>query len=344
MTTYPMAIVTAPGKVEFVDRTLPECGPEDVLIAVKAATICGSDLHIFKGRHPSAPLPAAIGHELSGQVLEVGRRTARIHPGDRVTVEPALVCGVCDFCRRGQYHLCTEISFQYRRGQGAFTPFFVAPEERVFRLPDNVSYETGALIEPLAVAIHAVKNARLSLGHSTAVFGAGAIGLLVMMLARRASGGPVFIADVQPARLEAALALGAARAINSRSEDPVQLILDQTQELGVDRSFEAVGLEATLLQALRALKKGGHATLLGIFEDPHTVIPANLFVQREITLSGSQGYNWDFQSGLALLASGDFPLSALVTHCFPLERIQEGFDLLLSPENRAIKVAAQING
>ncbi len=343
MTTYPMAMVSAPGRIEFVERALPERGPKDVLIGVKAASICGSDLHIFKGRHPSAPLPVAVGHELSGEVLEVGSEVTRIQPGDRVTVEPALVCGQCDFCRRGQYHLCTDISFQYRRGQGALARYFVAPEERVFRLPASLSYEAGALIEPLAVAIHAVKKAQIGLGQSTAIFGAGAIGLLVMMLARRVSGGPVLIVDVQTARLQAALELGATRAIDSRAEDAVQVIMDYTQGLGVDRSFEAVGLEVTLVQALRALKKGGQATLLGIFEELKTVIPANLFIQREITLAGSQGYNWDFQAGLALLAGGDFPLGALVTHRYPLERIQEGFDLLLSPENPAIKVVAQVD-
>jgi 2-desacetyl-2-hydroxyethyl bacteriochlorophyllide A dehydrogenase len=343
MTTYPMAMVSAPGRIEFVERALPERGPKDVLIGVKAASICGSDLHIYKGRHPSAPLPVAVGHELSGEVLEVGRDVTRIRPGDRVTVEPALVCGKCDFCQRGQYHLCTDISFQYRRGQGAFAPYFVAPEEHVFRIPDGLSYEAGSLIEPLAVAIHAVKKANISLGQSIAVFGAGAIGLLVMMLARRVSGGPVLIVDVQAARLQAALELGATRAIDSRAEDAVQVIMDYTQGLGVDRSFEAVGLEVTLVQALRALKKGGQATLLGIFEELKTVIPANLFIQREITLAGSQGYNWDFQAGLALLAGGDFPLGALVTHRYPLERIQEGFDLLLSPENPAIKVVAQVD-
>jgi 2-desacetyl-2-hydroxyethyl bacteriochlorophyllide A dehydrogenase len=342
MTTYPMAIVKEPGRIEFVERSLPELGPNDVLIAVKAASICGSDLHIFKGRHPSAPLPVAVGHELAGEVIQVGGDVAQLRPGDRVAVEPALVCGRCDFCRRGQYHLCSEISFQYRRGQGAFAPYFVAPQERVFRLPDGLSFEAGALLEPLAVAIHAVKNAEIRLGQSVAVFGAGAIGLLVMLLARRLSGGPVLITDIQPARLKAALELGATVTIHSRSEDPLQVIMDLTQGMGVDHSFEAVGLEQTLIQALRALKKGGKATLLGIFEEPQTMIPANLFIQREIMLAGSQGYNWDFQAGLALLAGGDFPLQALVTHTFPLERIQEGFDLLLSPGNTAIKVVARV--
>src|SRR5512135_2048686 len=118
--TYPMAIVSAPGKVEFLEKKLPELSPKEVLIGVKASSICGSDLHIFKGKHPSAPLPVAIGHELSGRVLKIGNAVSKLSEGERVVVEPVITCGQCDFCKRGEYNLCTRISFQYRKGQGAF--------------------------------------------------------------------------------------------------------------------------------------------------------------------------------------------------------------------------------
>jgi 2-desacetyl-2-hydroxyethyl bacteriochlorophyllide A dehydrogenase len=338
-----MAIISAPRKIEFIEKSLPPLGEKDVLLQVKSAAICGSDLHIFKGRHPFAPLPMAIGHELSGQIIAVGGEVCRVKLGERVTVEPVLACGHCEYCRRGRYHLCLNISFQYRRGQGGFTPYFIAPEDRVFRLPERVTYEEGALIEPLSVALHAVKNSGVQPGQSTAVFGAGAIGLLVMMLSHRTTGGYTFITDVQEARLNKALELENIRAINSREEDPLQIILEETGGLGVDQAFEAVGLEATLTQALHALKKGGHATLLGIFENPEAKIPANLFIQREISLRGSQGYNWDFEDGLSLLERGYLPLKALITHHFPFEQLQDGFELLLSPQNKAIKVIIDIN-
>jgi 2-desacetyl-2-hydroxyethyl bacteriochlorophyllide A dehydrogenase len=336
--TYPMAMVAVPGKVEFQEHSLPPLGQKDVLVQIKAASICGSDLHIFKGHHPSAELPVSVGHEAAGQIIAVGKEVTKHTIGDRVTIEPVISCGQCEFCRRGQYHLCVNISFQYRRGQGAFTPYFVAGEERVFKLPDNLSYEEGALVEPLSVALHAVKKSGIRLGQTSAVFGSGAIGLLVAMLARRASGSRVFVSDINPYRLEKALEFGATDVINSLAADPVETILEKTAQMGVDRSFEAVGLDTTLLQALKALKKGGTATLLGIFKNPDVMVPVNLFVQREISLAGSQGYCWDFQDGLTLLENGVVDLKRLITHRMPLDELQQGFELLTNPKTASIKV------
>ena len=336
---YPMAIVTAPGKVEFEDRTLPEVGSHDVVLKVRATTICGGDLHIFKGKHPAAPLPVAVGHEVVGEVIQVGRDVSRVQIGDRVAVEPVIACGQCHFCRRGAYHLCTQISFQYRVGQGGFTPYFVAHENWVHKLPPHLSYSEGALLEPLSVALHAVSKAGPRFGQSSAIFGAGAIGLLVLLLTRSAGAGQTFVVDIQDFRLRKARELGASAVFNNLRGDAVSKILDHTNQLGVNTSFEAVGLEVTLLQCLQALRKGGNAVLVGLFEEPSLTLPANIFVQKEITLSGSQGYNWDFQAALELLEQGRLDLASLVTHEFPLAEIQRAFDLLLDPQAEAIKVA-----
>jgi 2-desacetyl-2-hydroxyethyl bacteriochlorophyllide A dehydrogenase len=340
--TYPMAMVTAPGKVEFHERDLPLLVGKDVLVQIKAAAICGSDIHIFKGRHPSVELPISIGHEAAGQIIAVGKEVSRHNVGDRVTIEPVITCGGCDFCKRGQYHLCMNISFQYRKGQGTFASFFVASEERVYKLPGNLSYEEGALVEPLSVALHAVKKSRIQLGQTSAVFGSGAIGLLVATLVRRAGGNRLFVSDINPFRLGKALEFGATDVINSLSADPVEIILAKTLQMGVDRTFEAVGLETTLLQALRVLKKGGNATLLGIFENPQAVLPVNLFVQREISLAGSQGYCWDFQDSLALLENGVIDLKKLITHRLPLKDLQQGFEILTNPKEASIKVVVSM--
>ena len=336
---FPMAIVTAPGKIEFEDRTLPDLGDHDVLLKVRATTICGGDLHIFKGKHPAAPLPVAIGHEVAGKVIEVGADVSQVQVGDRVAVEPVIACGACHFCRRGAYHLCTQISFQYRAGQGGFTPYFVAHENWVHRLPPHLSYSEGALLEPLSVALHAVTKAGPRFGQSSAIFGAGAIGLLILLLTRSAGGGQTFVIDIQEFRLCKARELGASAVFNNLDGDAVIEILDCTGQRGVDISFEAVGLEVTLLQCLRALRKGGTAVLVGLFEDPTFTLPANIFVQKEITLTGSQGYNWDFQAAIQLLEQGRLDLAPLVTHEFPLADIQQAFDLLMDPQAEAIKVA-----
>jgi len=340
--TYPMAFVTAPGKVEFRERKLPKLSSKDVLIGVKATSICGSDLHIFRGKHPAAPLPVAIGHELSGEVLRIGKEVTKIREGDRVVVEPVIICGECHFCRRGEYHLCLNISFQYRRGQGAFTPFFVAHEHWVHLLPRNVSFEEGALMEPLSVAIHAVKKGNLQLGHSVAIFGAGAIGLLVLILSRLSGLGEIFVVDVQGHRLKKAEELGALEAFDNARGDAVGKIFGKTSQLGVDRSFEAVGIGGTLIQSLKVLKKGGASILVGIFENPEVKLPANIFVQREISLMGSQGYCWDFQTALKMLEGGRIQLKQLITHVLPLPSLQKAFEYLTDPRRKAIKVVIQI--
>jgi 2-desacetyl-2-hydroxyethyl bacteriochlorophyllide A dehydrogenase len=341
--TYPMAIVSAPGKVEFQEKRLSGLSSREVLIGVKASSICGSDLHIFKGRHPSAPLPVAIGHELSGEVLKIGNEVSSLREGDRVVVEPVITCGQCYFCQRGEYNLCTQISFQYRKGQGAFAPYFIAREDWVHRLPEGISYEEGALIEPLSVSHHAFKKGNLQPGQSVAIFGAGAIGLIILLLTRLSGAGEVFIVDVQDYRLRKAKVFGASYIMNNSEEEAVPKILERTSHLGVDRVFEAVGLESTLVQSLKVLKKGGSSIVVGIFEEQEVKIPVNLFIQKEIALMGSQGYCWDFQSALKLLEKGEIHLKELITHVLPLSSLQKGFELLMDPKSEAIKVVIKVD-
>jgi 2-desacetyl-2-hydroxyethyl bacteriochlorophyllide A dehydrogenase len=340
--TRPMAIVTAPGKIEFKGYPLPELGKNDVQINVKAVSICGSDLHIFKGAHPAAPLPVPAGHEIAGEVEKVGAGVSKVKPGDRVAIEPVIVCEQCYFCQRGEYSLCQNISFQYRIGQGGFTPYYIAQEKWVHPLPANISYAEGALVEPLSVALHAVKMSKLGVGDSSAIFGAGAIGLLLLMLIKTTGGGDVFIVDVQDHRLKKAHELGATAVFNNLEVDAVENIVQCSAGLGVERAFEAVGINQTLVQALQTLRKGGMAILLGLFETADVSIPANIFVQKEISLSGSQGYCWDFQGALKLLEDRRIDLKTLITHQIPLAQVQDAFDLLMDPQNEAIKVIVTI--
>ena len=162
------------------------------------------------------------------------------------------------------------------------------------------------------------------------------------MLAQHASGSKIFVSDVRPFRLNKAIELGAWQVIDSRYEDVVQVILEETQQMGVDHAFEAAGLETTLVQSLNAVKKGGVITLVGIFEELQSTIPVNLFIQRELTLSGSQGYNWDFPDSLRLLEMGMIDLEPLITHRLPLEQLSAGFEILMAPETEAIKVVVEL--
>lgn len=341
---YPMAFVVEPGKIDFQDYLLPELGEDEVQVNVKVVSLCGSDLHIFKGLHPSARLPVPVGHEISGQVEAVGASVRSVRPGDRVTIEPVITCGHCYFCQRGQHHLCSNISFLYRQGHGGLTPHLVVKEKWTHILPDNLSFAEGSLIEPAAVALHAVRNSRIDSGESSAIFGGGPIGLLILQILRASAAGEIFVVDIQNARLEAARKFGADQVFNNLDLDSVHEIMNHTSGLGVDRSFEAVGIQLTLVQALQALKKGGTAVLVGLFEIPEACIPANLFIQKEITLSGTQAYFWDFQRVLQLCSRGKLDLKGMITHEFPLSQAQLAFETLLNPDSGAVKVAVNVNG
>ncbi len=338
MKTYPMAFIPEPGTIKFHEIPLRDPEPHEVMIKVRTAAICGSDLHLYKGKHPSVALPATVGHELAGDVVQVGRMVNGIKEGDRVTVEPVITCGSCYYCLRGQYNLCSSISFQYRQGQGAFAEYFYAPEDRTYKLSPSVTFEEGTLIEPLSVALHAVNKSGIYIGQSSAVIGAGAIGQLVAMLLNNLTGIKPFVADINEYRVQKAIDLGSIGVLSDGDQELVDVVMSHTDNLGVDCAFEAVGLETTLIQALEVIKKGGNVILLGIFEEQAPNIPINLFVQREITLTGSQGYRWDFNDAIMLASEKRIKLSELITTRLSLNQLQMGFDLLSKPQNNQIKV------
>lgn len=328
--------VVEPGKVDFLLRTVEEPKANQVVIKIVSSAICGSDLHIFKGKHPSAPLPVTIGHEFAGEVVAVGSKVSKVKIGDRVTVEPVIICGKCHACRTGNYGYCENISFTYRVGDGAMADYITVEEPYVYKLPEHLSYSAGALIEPLAVAVHAVRRADIKLGEKVLVIGAGAIGILVAALCRRRGAAEVAIADFSQKRLNIALELGATMAINPSKQNVYDVVSKITDGVGMDKTFECVGLEATFNQAMMALRKNGLATIVGIFENPNITIPATRFITHEIRVQGSQGYCWDFP--IALEMSKEIDLEKLITHTFKLEDLQQALETCLDRDSGALKV------
>lgn len=333
---YRMAVLQTPGVAQIVERELAEPGETQVVIAIRASSICGGDLHLYKGKHPSAPLPAALGHELSGDVISIGSKVSSVCIGDRVTVEPVIACGSCPPCLRGEYGYCDNLSYHYRQGQGAMAEYFVVEQRYVYKLPESMSYEAGALIEPLAVAVHAVKRAKIGLRDDVVIIGAGPIGILVSAVCKAAGAREIIVADIAEVRLEMALAMGATRTINSSQESVVDVVRQVTGGRGIGRSFECAGNEKTFEQAMRCLCKGGIATMVAIFEQPTIQIPVTLIVSQEITVQGAQGYCWDFETALALTNVID--LGKLVSHVFPLAEVDKALKVALNREEKPVKV------
>ena len=328
--------VCAPGTVDYIDRPVFAPEGDEVIVAVRASAICGSDLHIFKGKHPAVPLPATIGHEFSGDVVAAGPDAGDVKVGMRVTVEPCIVCGKCEACRHGEYGYCENISFTYRNGDGAMANYVKVKAPYVYELPQDMSYEVGALIEPLSVATHAVRRADIKMGETVLVIGAGAIGMLVAALCRQCGAGEVIIADFNDQRLALAKELGATVTVNSGKEDLEQKVMELTHGRGVDKSFEAVGLEATFLSAMLLLKKNGLATVIGIYENPNITIPATRFVTHEIKIQGAQGYCWDFP--IALKMAERIDLKKLISHTFRMDELQKALDTCMDRTAGSVKV------
>lgn len=331
-----VAEVFEPGGVRFLTRPVREPGPTEVLIKIVSSAICGSDLHIFHGRHPSVPLPVTIGHECSGDVIAAGGSVTGVKPGDRVTVEPVVVCGRCHACLTGNYGSCERISYTYRNGDGAMADYITVEERCAHVLPEHLSYDEGALIEPLSVGVHAVRRAGVKMGEKVAVIGAGAIGILIAALCKKCGASTVLIAGHNPARLRLALELGADVAVDTSREELEETVRRITGGAGVDQSFECVGLESTFRQAMSVLRRNGLATVAGIFENPEITISASRLVSHEIRVQGTQGYCWDFP--VALEMAGKIGLAGLITHTFPLGELQRALELCGTPGSGTLKV------
>lgn len=329
--------VVSEGEVAFFEREVALPREDEVVIHIKASALCGSDLHTYKAAHPTVPLPATIGHEFSGDIAAIGANVRHLCMGQRVTAEPCEACGVCEACRQGEYGACDKLSFIYRRGDGAMADYITVKAASVFTLPDSMSYEAGALVEPTAVAVHAVRRADVRLGDNVLVIGAGAIGLITAALCKRMGAREVIVTDMDPFRLEMAKTLGATRTVDpGNGDDLAETVLLHTGGRGVDKSFECVGREATFVQAITALRKKGLATVVGIFEKPQITFSVMPLINKELRIQGSQGYCWDFPTALHMAEELD--IERLVTHTFKLEDLKKALDTALDRSARSIKV------
>lgn len=259
-----------------------------------------------------------MGHEAAGDVVEVGPDVASVRAGERVVLRSILPCGRCEPCRRGQSNVCAD-----RRGlgmhfDGAYAEQIVVPEALALRLPDSLTYEEGAVIEPLAVAMHAVNITPFALMDVVVVVGAGPIGLLTLLAARLRGAGTVVITDRSPHRLAVARELGASLTIDVGTTEPVGAVQLATDGRGADAVFEAVGISATVAQSLAVARPGGQVTWIGN-SAPTVELPMQEMVTRELTLRGSYGFAGEFQQAADVLASGRIDVRPLIERRAPLD-------------------------
>jgi L-iditol 2-dehydrogenase len=339
------ALKTAEGKFEISEVPRPHIPQADwVLARVRVAGICGTDLRHW-GKHEPELEHHITGHELAGEVVEVGAAVTNVAPGDRVVIESVMGDGECEWCRIQQYNLCPNLyEVRTKCVSRAYGEFVTGPAKKFYKLPDHVSFEEAALIDTFSVCLHAQHKSGLSINDKVAIIGAGPIGLGQLMLAK-ASGADVLITDVVDSALELAKELGADVVLNSRREDPVAAAKAFTGGRGVDIVFECCGGESmptTLPQATQMARRGGKVVLVGGFDKGITEI--GLEWQRiqmsEIELIPSASFSFhglDAEQGMALelLSKGALNASKLITHRFELDQINEAFETAAAKDETA---------
>ncbi|HLH53553.1 MAG TPA: galactitol-1-phosphate 5-dehydrogenase [Verrucomicrobiae bacterium] len=329
-------------KFSFEEVPDPQVQPREVLVEVKACGICGSDVHGMDGSTGRRRPPIIMGHEASGVIAETGNEVAGWKPGDRVTFDSTIYCGECAYCREGMINLCDRrrvlgVSCEDYRQNGAFAQFVSVPPRILYRLPENLPFEHAALVEPFAIALHAIRRSPPALNDTVVVVGAGMIGLALVQGLSHAGCGKLVVLDIAEDRLAMAKELGATHTIHSGTRDTLTAIQDLTAGRGADVSFEAVGMTATVDLAVRCLRKGGSVSLVGNVA-PKIEFPLQVAVTRELSIYGSCASRGEYPACLDMLARGDLKAKPLLSAAAPLQQGAEWFDRLYRREPGLLKV------
>jgi threonine dehydrogenase-like Zn-dependent dehydrogenase len=322
MVTLPTSTLSAvwhgTADLRLEERPVPALGPLDVLVDVVGCGVCATDLHLLDGSISLYAPPKVLGHEVGGVVRCVGAAVTHVAPGDAVALDTSVPCNTCYYCREGRPFMCPKrVSVA-----AGFSEVNVVPASVVYKLPDGVAPEVGALAEPLSCAIHAVARGEIRPADRVAIVGAGALGLLVLAVARLSGATDVVVSDLDAGRRELAVRLGATRTVDPAQEDLLGVVREMTDGRGVDCAFEAVGAQATIEQAFDLPRQGG--TLVQVSVPPTAARPAlrayELF-SRELTIRGSFVRTTEFRRAVDLLATLD--LAPLITQRFPLREVDK---------------------
>lgn len=332
------AIMTEPEHIEF--NNVPELSPKagEILLRVKKIGVCGTDIHVWHGKHPFTPYPVVQGHEFSAIVEAVGEGVREVSVGMKATAAPQQVCGVCNPCQRGDYHICDELKVRGFQAPGCAQDLFVVPEERIVVFPGNLSYEQGALIEPAAVAAHSTDRVKTLKDKNVVVLGAGTIGNLVAQAAKCRGAKQVLITDLSEFRLQKALDVGIDAACNVATQNFTEKVKEVFGDEGFDTAFEAVGVEASLDDAVQNIQKGGDIVVLGVFGDRPRV-DMSLVGDRELSLIGTLMYQQDdYQQAVEWIADGSMITEPLVTKQFKFEEYEKAYHFIEEQGDKTLKV------
>ncbi len=313
--------------------------PRSVKIQVKATGICGSEVHAFHGKHPFRIPPVVSGHEFSGVVVEIGKDVTYCKVGDRVTAEPHYGCGHCELCLDGKYNICAEKKVLGANGwSGSFGEYVVVPESTVIKIPDNMTFEQGALIEPLAVGMYAVRDNNVGVGKTVLIIGAGTIGLGAYLCAKYTNPDLIIVADVVDYNLEIAAKMGCKHCVNTKNEVLDDVVKDLTGGMGVDVTILAFGNGPVVEQAARCTKRGGIISEVALMPNG-TAAPYALIQSKGLFVHGSNMYlRKDFEILINAISKGLIDPNPLISKVYPIEKMTEAMEMADKRPEPVIKV------
>jgi len=310
------------GKLSYEDVAKPAPGKGEVLIRLKACSVCGSDVHGLDGSTGRRRPPVIMGHEASGIIEELGEGVNNYKVGDRVTFDSTIYCNECDMCKAGKVNLCRSrrvlgVSCEEYNQPGCFAEYVVVPEYILYAIPDNVTYVQAAMIEPLSVAYHAATRTKINPGDTVVVVGVGTIGLLTVQVVKSFGAGKIIAVDIDDARLELAKANGATHGVNSRKEGALEEIIAISGGDGVDIAIDATGIEATANMCVKSVHTDGSVILIGNVA-PTINFPLQYVVTRQISLFGSCASAGEYPQCLELISQGKVEVDSMISKLVPL--------------------------
>ncbi|NOY79840.1 MAG: NAD(P)-dependent alcohol dehydrogenase [Kiritimatiellaeota bacterium] len=352
--TMKCAVLHGVGDVRIEERPVPVPGSGEVLIKIMRVGVCGSDVHYFThGRIGDFVItdPLVLGHECAGMIQATGPDTGRFQPGDRVAVEPGSTCRTCFYCKSGSYNLCGDVAFMGTPPvDGAFCEYVVWPEDFVFALPDAMTFEDGAMMEPLVCGLWAVHRGGVKTGDCVAVFGSGPIGLLALQAAKVAGAATLIAVDIDEFRLDFARKIGATHTVNDRDGNALEQVLEISRQVrpdfpecvGVDVAFETAGAIPTTRNTLAATRRGGVAVLVGLPPEPMVELDIVEAASKEIDIRGMFRYANRYPTGIALTLEGRVDVRSLVTHRFPLDAVRDALEFADTNKASSMKVMVEV--
>ncbi|MGD0225557.1 MAG: alcohol dehydrogenase catalytic domain-containing protein [Terriglobia bacterium] len=347
-TTMKAVYLTGLRQMEVGQAPAPRIsGPHDVLLRVDTLGVCGSDIHYYtQGRigPQAAPFPLILGHELAATVMELGAEVKNLHSGQRVAVDPLIPCGQCDQCRAGRQHTCRKQKFLGNPGQapGALAEYLVMPAACCSPVPDSLSDDEAAVVEPLSIGVYAAQMAQLAPGARVGIVGSGPIGLCTLLAIRARTQATVYATDLVDERLAMARACGAAWTGNPRRENVVAAI-QHLEPLGLDAVFECAGEQDALDQGVELLKPGGALLVIGIPEVDRISFNHSLMRRNELRILNVRRQNACVEPAIELIASGRADVRPLITHHFQMEEAARAFELVSARTNGVVKAIIRIS-